>query len=158
VIRQLRFRAGSITKSFTATVVLQLVAEGRLELEQSVEHSLPGKVPNGEGISVRHLLNHTSGLFNYVRAPRVAEPYFVDHDYSYYHPAEDLLRYAVETPPQFEPGSGYGYSNTNYPRGATTATHLATRRSRSTAKMARGRRWSPSRATGGRTRGRPFPR
>src|SRR3954452_3404178 len=58
-----RFRVGSITKTFVATVVLELVAEQKLTLEDTVERWLPGVVPNGEGITVRQLLNHTSGLF-----------------------------------------------------------------------------------------------
>src|SRR5204863_5015382 len=60
-----RFRVGSITKSFVATVALQLVAEGKLGLDDSVEQRLPGLVPNGRSITVRQLLGHTSGLFDY---------------------------------------------------------------------------------------------
>src|SRR3954470_22009929 len=60
-----RFRVGSVTKSFVATVALQLVGEGRLRLDDTVDRWLPRLVPNGDGITVRMLLNHTSGLFNY---------------------------------------------------------------------------------------------
>jgi CubicO group peptidase (beta-lactamase class C family) len=60
-----RFRVGSVTKSFVATVVLQLVGEGRLSLDDTLERWLPGLVPNGEQITVRQLLNHTSGLYDY---------------------------------------------------------------------------------------------
>src|SRR2546430_10663781 len=60
-----RFRVGSITKAFVATVVLQLVGERKLALEDTVERWLPGVVPNGRRITVRRLLNHTSGLFSY---------------------------------------------------------------------------------------------
>src|SRR5882757_1222771 len=59
------FRIGSVTKTFTAAVVLQLVGEGVLALGDSVERWLPGVVPDGEGITLRQLLNHTSGLHNY---------------------------------------------------------------------------------------------
>jgi D-alanyl-D-alanine carboxypeptidase len=59
-----RFRVASVTKTFVATVVLQLVGEGRLGLGDTVERWLPGLVPNGEHITVRELLNHTSGLFD----------------------------------------------------------------------------------------------
>src|SRR4051812_23204309 len=58
-----RFRVGSITKTFVATVVLQLVAERKLTLEDTIARWLPGVVPDGEHITVRQLLNHTSGLF-----------------------------------------------------------------------------------------------
>lgn len=62
-----RFRVGSVTKSFVATLVLQLVGEGRLSLDDNLERWLPGLVPKGEQITVRELLNHTSGLYNYTR-------------------------------------------------------------------------------------------
>ena len=57
-----RFRAGSVTKSFVATVALQLVGEGRLSLSDPVERWLPGWLPNGDAVTLRHLLNHTSGV------------------------------------------------------------------------------------------------
>ena len=57
-----RFDAGSTGKTFVATVVFQLVEEGRLSLDDSVEQWLPGKVDGGRRVLVRHLLNHTSGL------------------------------------------------------------------------------------------------
>ncbi len=60
-----RFRVASITKSFVATVVLELAAEGKLSLDDTIEHWLPRIVPNGAAITLRELLNHTSGLFNY---------------------------------------------------------------------------------------------
>src|SRR3954454_8465415 len=61
-----RFRVGSVTKTFVAAVVLQLVGEGAVSLDDTVERWLPGLVPGGEGITVRELLNHTSGLFDYL--------------------------------------------------------------------------------------------
>src|SRR4051794_30700770 len=60
-----RFRVGSVTKTFVATVVLQLAGEGRLALDDSVERWLPGAIPGGAGITIRQLLNHTSGLGDY---------------------------------------------------------------------------------------------
>jgi D-alanyl-D-alanine carboxypeptidase len=65
-----RFRIGSVTKTYLATVVLQLVGEGRLSLTHTVEDRLPGLVPNGQAITVRQLLNMTSGLFDYPNDPR----------------------------------------------------------------------------------------
>src|SRR6266571_7008984 len=59
------YRIASVTKTFVATVVLQLEAEGRLKIDDLVERWLPGLVPNGASITLRQLLNHTSGLFNY---------------------------------------------------------------------------------------------
>lgn len=57
-----QFRIGSITKTFVATIVLQLAGEGRLRLDEPVARRLPGLLANGEQITVRQLLNHTSGL------------------------------------------------------------------------------------------------
>ena len=57
-----RFRAASITKSFVATVALQLVGEGKLSLSDTVERRLPGILPYGDRITLRQLLNHTSGV------------------------------------------------------------------------------------------------
>ncbi|MGW7682136.1 serine hydrolase domain-containing protein [Kribbella sp. NPDC054772] len=110
-----RFRAGSITKTFVATVVLQLVAEGRIRLDDSVEHWLPGVVPNGENITVRELLNHTSGLFDYKNTlPMPPSAEFYANRYRTWTAAEQIQR-AVANPPVFDtPGSQYDYSNTNY--------------------------------------------
>jgi len=68
-----RFRVGSVTKTFVATVVLQLVGEGRLTLDQPVQHWLPGLLRDGPTITVRELLNHTSGLFDYTADPTLFE-------------------------------------------------------------------------------------
>src|SRR5690348_6921627 len=57
-----RFRVASLAKTYTATVVLQLVGEGKLRLTDTVERWLPGLVPGGDKINIRQLLNHTSGL------------------------------------------------------------------------------------------------
>ncbi len=73
-----RFRIGSVTKTFVATVVLQLVGEGRIDLEDTVDEWLPGLVPSGDEITVRQLLAHTSGLFDYVEDERVFAPYEQD--------------------------------------------------------------------------------
>ncbi len=67
-----RFRTGSITKTFVAVVALQLVAEKRLRLEDTVERWLPGLVPGGGRITVRELLAHTSGLPDYTTSAFLA--------------------------------------------------------------------------------------
>lgn len=68
------FKIASLTKSYTATVVLQLVGEGKLSLDDSVEQRLPGVVPNGGKITIRQLLNHTSGLADFEGDPRYRSP------------------------------------------------------------------------------------
>jgi D-alanyl-D-alanine carboxypeptidase len=109
----LRARIGGITKTFTATVVLQLVAEHRLALDDSLEQLLPGVISNGEDISIRQLLNHTSGIFDYVKDPRTLAPYEAGDLTLIFDPA-DGIQYAAEHGPQFVPGEGFEYSNTNY--------------------------------------------
>ncbi|MFS8359105.1 serine hydrolase domain-containing protein [Streptomyces sp. CWNU-52H] len=107
-----RFRMGSNTKTMVATVVLQLVAEHRLRLTDPVEKWLPGVVPDGDAITVRMLLNHTSGLFNYTLDPDVLKA-FTGQDTRIWTPRE-LLAAGVRHDPTFAPGTDYAYSNTNY--------------------------------------------
>jgi D-alanyl-D-alanine carboxypeptidase len=106
-------RIGGVTKTYTATVVLQLVAEHRLRLDDTVEKWLPGAIPTGAGISVRQLLNHTSGVFDYVKDPRTLAPY-LDGDWTRTFNPADGVRYAAEHEPLFPPGTALNYSNTNY--------------------------------------------
>jgi D-alanyl-D-alanine carboxypeptidase len=100
------FRAGSITKSFTAVVVLQLVADGRLRLDEPVTEWLPG-VP--ADVTLRQLLNHTSGLHSYTDDLPDAAGILRDR-YEHWDPAETLA--AAVTKPRVD--GGWSYSNTNY--------------------------------------------
>ncbi|MFJ9048637.1 serine hydrolase [Streptomyces bacillaris] len=108
-------RAGSNTKTFTAVVVLQLVAEGKVELDGPVETYLPGVVRgkgiNGRKITVRQLLQHTSGLPNYTEHIGLEDFGKVQH--KFFHP-HDLLTTALAHPAEFAPGTKWKYSNTNY--------------------------------------------
>ncbi|EDY50995.1 beta-lactamase [Streptomyces clavuligerus] len=117
-----RFRIGSVTKTFVATVLLQMEAEGRLDLDDTVEKHLPGLVRgngnDGRKITVRQLLNHTSGLFNYTSDPEFAQrnlfaPGFFERRYDTHTP-RDLVRVALKHRPDFAPGAGHSYSNTGY--------------------------------------------
>ncbi|WP_053643034.1 serine hydrolase domain-containing protein [Streptomyces sp. XY431] len=115
-----RFRIGSVTKTFVSTVVLQLADEGRLRLDDPVDRYLPGVVPNGGAITLRQLLQHTSGLFDYLEDPRFLyhdeaslRAYLAEGRWTDFRP-EELVSAAVGHPPYFEPGQGWYYSNTNY--------------------------------------------
>lgn len=99
-----RFRVGSITKTFVAACVLQLVAEGKLELDVPVERWLPGLVR--EGITVRHLLAHTSGLADYVDDPSITSGEASS--------PRELTRRALARATIGAPGERYLYSSTNY--------------------------------------------
>lgn len=118
-----RFRIGSTTKAFTATVVLQLAAERKLSLDDTVDKWLPGLVQgngyDGSKITIRMLLNHSSGIFNYGNdeeffAKGVGQAWY-EHRYDSYTP-EELVKIGLANAngPYFDPGKGFGYSNTNY--------------------------------------------
>ncbi|MFJ9517944.1 serine hydrolase domain-containing protein [Kitasatospora sp. NPDC101801] len=116
-----RFRIGSVTKTFVATVLLQLQGEGRLDLDDPVEKWLPGVVHgngnDGAAITVRQLLSHTSGVYSYDEDPELARllftAEFLTHRYDTY-PARELVRVAMSHPPVFVPGAKRAYSNTNF--------------------------------------------
>ncbi|MFD5084721.1 serine hydrolase domain-containing protein [Kitasatospora sp. NPDC058406] len=111
-----RFRIASVTKTFVATVVLQLVGEGRFGLDDSVESLLPGAVPGGGSVTVRQLLNHTSGLFDYTADPAVDvdnATWLREGRWRSWTP-QQLLAVANSHPPYFAPGTGWHYANTNY--------------------------------------------
>ncbi|UAK36030.1 beta-lactamase family protein [Nocardia asteroides] len=117
-------RIGSNTKTFTATLVLQLVAEGTIALDTPVADYLP-EFELDERIAVRMLLQHTSGLFNFTGeyyldgtvVPGIpattAGKQWVDNRFHTYRP-EELVRLALSKPARFEPGTDWSYSNTNY--------------------------------------------
>jgi D-alanyl-D-alanine carboxypeptidase len=117
-----RSRIGSNTKTFVATVALQLVAEGRFGLDDPAADHLPGFELDPR-ITVRMLLQHTSGVFNFTGeyyedgtvVPGItwAGREWVQDRFRTYRP-EELVRLALSQPPRFEPGTGWSYSNTNY--------------------------------------------
>ncbi|WP_416875086.1 serine hydrolase domain-containing protein [Kitasatospora sp. SC0581] len=109
------FRIGSATKTFVATTLLQLVGEHRLDLDDRLECLLPGIVPNSTAITVRQLLDHTSGVADYTRdrAFEVDRDWLADRRYKSYR-LRDLVDLANTYPPDFAPGEGWQYSNTNY--------------------------------------------
>lgn len=108
-----RFRIGSVSKTFLATVVLQLEAEGRLRLDDPVGRWLPGVVPDDGRITLRQLLNHTSGLYDYTDALDLTPEGWLKMRHRTWQPAE-LVAMATARPPLFAPGAGWSYSNTNY--------------------------------------------
>jgi D-alanyl-D-alanine carboxypeptidase len=99
---------------FTAVVVLQLMQEGKLSLDAPLTTWLPGLVPKGDAITVRELLQHTSGLYDYLEDRRLVSQAY-DHPERTWAP-EELVKYAVDFPPSFAPGSKgkWDYSSTNY--------------------------------------------
>ena len=127
-----RMRLESVSKLWTATVVLRLVADGRLGLDNTVESVLPGLLPDGRRIMVRQLLDHTSGLVDnndFSRDPRgylarvqdpalkaelVAAATEFEASPEYEFPAALTIRFAAALPLLAAPGTAYHYSNIGY--------------------------------------------
>ncbi|WP_231930827.1 serine hydrolase domain-containing protein [Micromonospora coriariae] len=113
------FRIGSTTKTFVSVVLLQLVGEGRIGLDDPIERWLPGVVEgngnDGRHVTVRHVLQHTSGLYdatNDLAVLRSADG-FLAHRLDHYTEAQ-LVAIAMRHPPLFAAGTHWSYANTNY--------------------------------------------
>jgi len=109
--------AASLGKTFTATVALQLCEEGRLGLDAPISTWLPAEVTkrilSSEGITLRHLLSHTSGLIDYMNDEKAWGSEFIkDPRRHWLH--SDILPYLYDKPLLFEPGNDFHYSNSNY--------------------------------------------
>jgi D-alanyl-D-alanine carboxypeptidase len=109
-------RVGSITEIVTSTLILKLQEEGLLSLEQSVESILPGILKDGSRISVRQLLQHRSGLKDYIGMD-IAGTKCIEHAVSSMQdlfPPQSLVRLIANHGLEFEPGTEYKYSTTGY--------------------------------------------
>lgn len=105
-----KFRIASISKQFTAMVILQLVAEGKLKLEDTLVTHLPDyRKDTGSRVTMAHLLNHTSGIPSYTSAP----DFFEKHSRN---PAKvaDFVKASASGDLEFEPGSKFSYNNSGY--------------------------------------------
>ncbi|MFZ2491929.1 MAG: serine hydrolase [Thermoanaerobaculia bacterium] len=105
-----KFRLGSITKQFTSMLVMQLVQEGKIDIDKPMTAYLPDyRKETGDKVTVRHLLNHTSGIPSYTGMPgfmrdKTRDPYSVD----------DFVKKYASGDLEFEPGSKYAYNNSGY--------------------------------------------
>lgn len=104
-------RIGSLTKTFTGTLILQLAEDGLLSLDDTVDQYFEG-ITHGDAITIRMLVNMTSGISSYSLNPAFQEKLFTD-PYSVWTPQE-LIDEGVTLPPQFAPGEKFDYSNTNF--------------------------------------------
>lgn len=117
------FRLASVTKTVTAATLLKLAEQGRLNLDDTIERYLPPQLVNrlhnfdrvsyGSSITVRQLLNHTSGLYDYITDQNFTATLMADPKRSWT-PAELVEQATVLGKPYFPPGQGYHYSDTNY--------------------------------------------
>lgn len=105
-----KHRLGSVTKQFTAMLVLQLAAAGKLTLEDTISDHLPYyRKDTGSRVTLHHLLTHTSGVPNYT-----AGEFFRNGRYREPHPVEEFVKLACSDDLEFEPGSKFSYSNSGY--------------------------------------------
>lgn len=107
------YRVGSQTKTYVSTAVLQLVARHRIRLDAPARRYLPGLLARVPHVTVRQLLNHTSGIYEFNEDPRVLAPYFAG-DLGHVWKPRQLVRIALSNEPVSKPGGAYSYSNTNY--------------------------------------------
>jgi CubicO group peptidase (beta-lactamase class C family) len=104
-----KFRLASITKQFTATVILQLVAEGKLGLDDAVTKHLPDyRKDTGDRVTITHLLNHTSGIPSYTNRA------FFENDSRDPYSVADFVKKFCSGDLEFEPGTKYAYNNSAY--------------------------------------------
>ncbi|MGZ3421419.1 MAG: serine hydrolase domain-containing protein [Polyangiales bacterium] len=101
------WRIGSVTKTFTSAVILSLEAEGKVALTDPLSKWID-MVPKTDGVTVRMLLNHTSGIFNYTEDPA----FLVDRTTK--RTPREIVDFATTHDPYFAPGTDWHYSNTNY--------------------------------------------
>ncbi|WP_307849771.1 serine hydrolase domain-containing protein [Qaidamihabitans albus] len=110
-----RIRTGSVSKTFTATLVLQLADEGRIGLDDRISEYLPGLLPYAEPITVRQLLQHTSGLPRDLppEATWASLPEVDTERFTHFAPTK-VVELSTRQPLLFEPGTDWRYSNTGY--------------------------------------------
>ena len=105
------FRIGSITKTYVATVFLQLDTEGKVSLDDKLSRWVPD-FPRAAEVTMRQVMSHTSGIYNYSENLVLLNE-AVSHPTKVWTPKE-LLSYAASQPYYFDPGAGFHYSNTDY--------------------------------------------
>ena len=110
IISNSLFQVGSITKNFTAALILKLVASGKINLDAPIGKYFP-EYPKWQNITVRQLLNHTSGIYDYIDEPNWWER--VAKNKEIFKPKE-LIAIAYKRRPYFVANNGWHYSNTNY--------------------------------------------
>lgn len=109
--------AGSVGKTYALAVAMQLVAEKKINLDDKIEKYLGqekwfARLPNAKDITVRQLMNHTSGLIRYEFKEQFTKDLTANPDKVW--KPEELLSYLFDTKPEFEAGKGWDYSDTNY--------------------------------------------
>jgi len=102
------YQLASVTKQFTATAVMMLVEEGKIDLDETITRYLEGLPAAWGEVTVRHLLNHTSGIKSYTGLPDFAKSFRKDYT------KDELIRLVADLPLEFAPGERFSYNNTGY--------------------------------------------
>ena len=114
-VPEMRFLIASVSKTFTSVAIQKLAEEKRLSLEDRIDRYLPAdladRVPNGHGITIRQLLDHTSGIADYDETS-INEYELQDPDFAV--PYQTGLEMGIQGSPLYPPGANYTYSNVNY--------------------------------------------
>jgi len=108
------YEIGSNTKQFTAAAVMMLIEEGKIALEDSIAKYFPGAPENWRGITVRHLLSHTSGIQNHLAVPGYLGVFKTDLFGRVSPSRAELLEMFFRLPLEFQPGDSWAYDNTGY--------------------------------------------
>jgi len=108
------YEIGSNTKQFTAAAIMMLVEEGRIRLDDSVTKYFPGAPEAWRGITIRHLLTHTSGIQNHVAVPHWLDVFRTNLAFETTPSRDELLRMFFKLPLEFQPGETWAYDNTGY--------------------------------------------
>src|SRR3954463_570292 len=103
-------RIGSVTKTFTISLLLQAESEGLLSLDDSIDQYIDG-IPNGDKITLRQMANMTSGIASYTENKQWQNEFFSDHERVW--KPEELVQVGIKDSPLFDPGTQWNYSNTN---------------------------------------------
>lgn len=102
------FQIGSVTKQFTAAIIMQLQEEKKLSVQDKLSNYFPGFV-NGDKITIEHLLTHTSGIYNYTNDTSI-----MNNDVTRHFSSSEMIERFKKYPPDFEPGAKWNYSNSGY--------------------------------------------
>jgi len=108
------YEIGSNTKQFTAAAIMMLVEDGKIRLEDTITKYFPEAPETWRGITIRHLLTHTSGIQNHVAVPHWLDAFRTNLAFETAPARDELLKMFFKVPLEFQPGETWAYDNTGY--------------------------------------------
>jgi CubicO group peptidase (beta-lactamase class C family) len=106
--RMTKYKIGSVTKTFTAVMIMQLIEEKKLNLQTKLNRFYP-KIPNAEKITIYDLLHHRTGIVDYINGDSITAKNIYR-----FHSKQEMIQKITDYKPLFEPGTKHEYSNSNY--------------------------------------------